>query len=215
MRDIDHHAQPVHLGDDLLAERRQAMPHPVIGCFAGVRVAQLAVAIVGQRHVAPAPVVELLHAAEIVGDAIAVLDAHERDLPSARVDPARIVRCIGDRDAVRRDLLRERMNGVELGGIRRVGPCESRRVERTLSHVDGKEDRVETARLHLREVDLRTQALCVVELTRLEVRRLDVHVGVEGHHPIVDGASPGRAGKARSGDGAEGKVVGTHAISGA
>ena len=115
MRDVDHDAESVHLGDDLLAERRQAVVQPPAVALAGVRVGELAVAVVRERHVARAAIVELLDAREDVGaERVAVLDADERDLLAAGGDPADVGGGQREPDLVRRDLLGEPVDGVEL-----------------------------------------------------------------------------------------------------
>ena len=62
VREVDHDADAIQLGDDLLAESlRPLCSHSPSG-FAGVRVGELAVAVVRQRQVAGAAIVELLDA---------------------------------------------------------------------------------------------------------------------------------------------------------
>ena len=75
--------------------------------FAGVRVGQLAVAVVRERQIARAAAVELLDAAEILAEGIAVLDTDERDFAARRIDLSRLGR--GQRQA---DLARARFCSV-------------------------------------------------------------------------------------------------------
>ena len=74
--------------DHLPAERRQAAPAPLVVGLAGVRIGELAVAVVRERHVAAAALVELLHPGDVGADRIAVLDADDRDLLAALRDRA-------------------------------------------------------------------------------------------------------------------------------
>src|SRR3954471_4978929 len=113
MRDVDHDPDAVHLGDRLFAERRQPVPLPALA-LAGVRVRQLAVAVVRERNVARAAIVELLDPPEVFADWIPVLDADERDLAPSRIDLARFCSRQRQADLVGRDLLSQPMNGVEL-----------------------------------------------------------------------------------------------------
>ena len=46
MRQVDHDADAIHLGDDLLAEIAEAVVQPLAVGFAGVRVGELAVPVV-------------------------------------------------------------------------------------------------------------------------------------------------------------------------
>ena len=80
VRDIDHHAEPVHLQHNLLAERREP-----IGIVRYTRLTLIARRVrpvervrPGQRHVAdPEPVVVAQQPERIV-DGVAALDAHQR-----------------------------------------------------------------------------------------------------------------------------------------
>ena len=56
---------------------REAIVVQIAGGFAGVRIGELAVAIVGERHVAAAAIVELFDALDVIADGIAVLDTDE------------------------------------------------------------------------------------------------------------------------------------------
>ena len=74
-------------------------------------------AVVRQRHVARAAIVELLDPRErdlLVAERIAVLDADERDLLAAGVDPADVGGGQRELDLVGRDLLGEPVDRVEL-----------------------------------------------------------------------------------------------------
>ena len=118
-------------------------------------------AVVRQRHVAAAAVPELLHAVEIGADGIAVLDADDGDLLAALRDAHDVGGGERQLDVVRRDLLRQVMDGVELrdGGL--VGAIVTGRLKRVgdlrrirLADVDDHERDVEAALLHLRQVHL-------------------------------------------------------------
>ena len=87
VREVDHEADAVHLGDRLLAELAQPVVQPLAVALAGVRVGELAVAVVRQRQVAAAAVVELLDARQVGADRVGVLDADQRHLAPRRRDP--------------------------------------------------------------------------------------------------------------------------------
>ncbi len=53
------------------------MPFPAVP-FAGVRIGELIVTVVGERQVAGATFVELFDAGDILAERVAVLDSHER-----------------------------------------------------------------------------------------------------------------------------------------
>jgi hypothetical protein len=69
---------------------------------------------VRHREIPPATIVELLDAVEVLADRIAVFDADEGDLAPAGVDFPRVGRGQGKPDLVRRDLLAQPMDRVEL-----------------------------------------------------------------------------------------------------
>ena len=187
--------EAVHFLNHLAAERRQPAPLPLVVGFAGVRIGELVVAVVRERHVAPAAVVELLDAFDVRADRIPVLDADHGDFLAALRDADDVGGRQGELDLVRRDLFREAMNGVELGDRRAVGALVSGReasgLRGSLPDVDDEERDVEAAFLHLRQVHLRRQPHGVVAVGR-EVLRIDVVVGVERDDAVVDGAGPCR-----------------------
>src|SRR6478672_9751746 len=73
VRDVHHHPEAVHFGDDALAHGGDAVLPQVAVALTSVRIRQLVVAVVGERHVAAAAVVELLDAAEVLADGVRVL----------------------------------------------------------------------------------------------------------------------------------------------
>ena len=88
VRHVDHHADAIHPGDQLLAEGAQAVPFRAV-IEGGV--ADVVVFRVRQRDVSNAALVEMLHVAEIVFEGRAVLDSQENRDPSAAkpsLDPA-------------------------------------------------------------------------------------------------------------------------------
>ena len=105
MRDVDHDAETIQLGDDLFAERRHTTPFPAVA-LAGVRVGELVVAVVSERQVARAAIVEFLDAGDFLAERIAVLDADERDFLALRVDSANVGGGERQLDLVRGDLAR-------------------------------------------------------------------------------------------------------------
>ena len=94
-----------------------------------MRIGELIVAVVGERQVARAAIVELFDTGDVLADRIAVLDAHQSGFFSLRVDPANVSRIQRQFDLVRRDLTGEAVNGVELFDGRLVGPFVSRGFE--------------------------------------------------------------------------------------
>ncbi len=79
MRNVDHHAQPVHLQNNLLAEIREAVVvlnlgvvdvAGGVGPFIGVRPRE--------RHVAHAQAVVIAQQVHVVLDRVSAFDAHER-----------------------------------------------------------------------------------------------------------------------------------------
>ena len=169
MREVDHDADAVELGDHLLAELAQAVVRPLAARLAGVRVGQLAVPVVRQRQVAGAAVVELLDALDRrrgIAERVAVLDADERDLLAGLVDPPDVGGGQRQLDLVGRDLFGQQMNGVELRDRLLVGVVVAFWGERALPDIDDEEGRIETARHHLRQVDLVAEVLRVVAFRR-------------------------------------------------
>jgi hypothetical protein len=73
MGDVDHHAEAVHFGDDLLAERAEA----VVEGFVGRGVGPLAIAAVRERHVADTLVRKSAEDGEVAVDHVAALDTEE------------------------------------------------------------------------------------------------------------------------------------------
>ena len=174
--------------DDLFAERRQAIPLPAVP-LAGVGVRQLAVAVVRERHVAAAAHVELLHPVDrgaFVTQRVTVLDPDQRDLLALRIDPPHVLSRERQLDLIGRQHFRQAMNRFEL--LDRLPICVgvTLRSELTLPDINDEEGSVETALLHLRQVDLVAEVLRVV-VGKSEVAWIDVVVRVEGDHPIVDG----------------------------
>ena len=94
-----------------------------------MRIGELIVAVVGERQIARAAIVEFFDAGDVLADRIAVLDAHQSDFFSLRVDPAHVGGVERQLDLVRRDLTGEAMNGVELFDGRLVGAFVSRGFE--------------------------------------------------------------------------------------
>ena len=133
MREIDHHPPFVRFGNHLLAELAEAVVQPLAVALAGVGIGELAVAVVRERHIAAAAIVELLHPLDVGADRIGVLDADQRHL-LARLRDARH---IGGRqrqfDLSGRDLLGQVMDRVELGHRLLVGAVIPFRRQRALS----------------------------------------------------------------------------------
>ena len=164
MRQIDHHAQAIHLGDDFAAQRRQSVVVEVALGFSRIRIGELAVAVVGQRHVSPAAVVELLHSLDIGPDGISVLHADDGDAEVLFVQREDVGGRQRQADVVGRDFFRQAMNGVELRDRLPVGVVITFRRQRALADVDDHERDIHAAFDHLRNIDLRREAHGVVAI---------------------------------------------------
>ena len=112
MRDVDHDAEAIQLGDDLFAERRQTIPLPAVA-LAGVRVGELIVAVMRERQIARAAIVKFLDAGDFLAERIAVLDADESDFFTLRVDSANVGGGERELDLVRSDLAGKALHRVE------------------------------------------------------------------------------------------------------
>ena len=74
MRDVDHHAEPVHLADDILPERGEA----VVGRFVGRGIGPVVVLVVREGHVPDAERGVDAQQPHVVVDHVATFHAHER-----------------------------------------------------------------------------------------------------------------------------------------
>ena len=129
VRDVDHDAEPIHLGDDLFAERREPIPFPAVA-LAGVRIGELIVAVVGERQIARAAIVEFFDAGDVLAERIAVLDAHESDFFALCVDSPNVARRERQLDLVRSDFAGEALDSVELFNGEFVGALVASGFER-------------------------------------------------------------------------------------
>jgi len=77
MRKIDHHAEAVHFRDDPAAQRRKSVVVEIALRFAGIGIGELAVAVMRERHVTPAAIIELLDTLQVEADGIAILNADD------------------------------------------------------------------------------------------------------------------------------------------
>ncbi len=194
MRDVDHDTETIHLGDDLFAEGRDTLPFPALA-LAGVGVAELVVAVVGERDVARAALVEFFHAAQIIAERITVLYAHERGFFAIGVNAANVRRARCYFNLFRRDRTGESVHGSEFFHCGLVSALVSRRLERVwiltfpgLTDVNDEEQRVEPAVGHVRQVELSCEALRVIALAG-QVFGLEIYMGVEDEDAIMDRAS--------------------------
>ena len=113
MRDVDHHADAVHLFDHAPAERREPSEGPLVRRLAAVRVGQLAVPVVRQRHVPRAAVVELANTSDrrrLISEGVPVFDADERHLLALCCNPVHVGRRQRELDLIVR-------LGYVLGGL--------------------------------------------------------------------------------------------------
>ena len=171
----------------LASELAEATMHPDVITLAGVRVRELAVPVVRERHVASAHPLEALDVREVSTDRIRVLNPNHRDLLSCGDDAPHVVRRQREFDPVRRDLLSEPMYRLELGQslLMRVGVALWGQL--SLAHIDDHPRHVEGAFLHVGKVHLRGKLHRVVALGG-EVRGADVVVRIERDDPLVDAA---------------------------
>ena len=173
VRQIDEHAEPVHLAHDLAAERRE----PVVLRAVERGVGPVERHVVGERHVARAHVVVEPQERQRVLDRVAALEAEERrDLPRLTLPLARasavgahcelgILRDHAPRDV---DLLE-----LDAGVARRARHRALRlvhRLARLAGDVDRPELRADVTRLEAREVGHARRSLA--EIVRLDVHRM-------------------------------------------
>ena len=97
MGEVDQHAHAVHLADDCLAERRQAIPLGIVGRAVG----DVAIGEVRERHVARAEPVELAERRQRTADLVPALDADQRGDFSFAMDADDVVGGVGHLEIVR------------------------------------------------------------------------------------------------------------------
>ena len=184
MRDVDHDAQRVGTGHGLAAE----IAHAGVAFASPLRLAaldvrrgagaQVIVAGVDQAQVARAARVGGVDAGQVVAERIAVLDAdHGREQAGGMV-VAHLLRRGRGPDPVRILLehhLDRRILALGLGNCIRI-PF---RRQRPLPHVDHEERGIQSAALHLAQVDLQRRFGANVETRLAHVVQRDVDVCVE------------------------------------
>ena len=142
--------------------------------------------VVREREVTRPVVGELLDVGDVVADAVAVLDAHQRDELAGLHDAANVGGCARDLDLVRRHLLGQLVHRFELGDVGVVGALEPfRREVVVLADVDAEKDAV-VAGLHLRNIHLPAQARDVVGRRVTHVAGVEIDMRVELDHAVVD-----------------------------
>ena len=154
VRDVDQHAEPVQLADDVLAEIGQAV---VLRRVAG-RVAPVGVDAVRQRQVADAEALVVAQDGEAVVDHVPAFHPHQRRELAGLVRRAHLGRRGRQHDLVR----------VLLGEAADVIDQDQRPLDRLgagdrAGHVDREERGVEAAFLDARQVDV----VAVLALDRL------------------------------------------------
>ena len=159
-----------------------------------MRVGELIVTVVGQRQIARAAIVEFFDAGDVLTERIAVLDAHEGDFFTLRVDSANVGGGERELDLARRDLAGKALDGVEflnreLVGALVTGSGERIRILRLpcLADVDAEEQRVEAAVDHIRQIELGFETLRVIALAG-QIGRSEINVSVEIDHLLVNSA---------------------------
>ena len=158
-------------------------------------VAKLVVAVVRERDVTRAALVEFFHARQIFAERVTVLDAHERGFFTLGVDAANVVGAQGQFHLLLRDLTSEAVNRVEFFHSGSVSPLVAHAFERVriltfpgLADVNDEEQRVETAVDHVGQIELGLAALGVVTLAG-QIFGLEIDVRVENEDAIMNRAS--------------------------
>ncbi len=132
VRQVDEHADPLHLGHHALARRAQ----PVVHGRVGRRVGPGHVRVVRERHVPHAERAHRAERAEGSADRVAALHAEERGDAAGRDDALDVVRGHGEREPVRVrgdeaahhvDLLDGGAHGIHAGQVRHPHGPELRR----------------------------------------------------------------------------------------
>jgi len=152
-----------------------------------VRVRELVVAGVREAHIPRPTLVELTHAREIGANRVPVLDPDHGDLATGLRDAPNIGRRLRELDLLRRNLLGQPVDRVELRDRLPIGVGIAGWRQRPLRHLNHEEGDVETAVAHLRQVRLRHKTTGVVAL-RCEVRRLEIDVRVDRQYAPVNRA---------------------------
>jgi hypothetical protein len=171
VRDVDEHAEAVHLPDQFLADLGQAV---VLGPIRG-GVGPLDVVPVGQRHVAAAELVEDAQRRRGLLDHVAALDADQRCDPAAPVDPFDVVGRPSQLELRLGADQAERDVEFAQGFVqRRVGPHrrrldENRPVLRADAALDQARHVRRKGRLDLREIHLRQVSLVGLQQVRRQV----------------------------------------------
>ncbi len=136
MRQVDQHADPLHLADHVPAEPAQPAGLRLVGS----RIGPADVGVVGQGHVPHAERVEHPQHAERPGDRVAALGAEQRGDPAGGEDLLHVVR--GQREPERSRVTRDHPAGqVDLLEHGRDRPVTGQRDR----HVDGPELRAHPA----------------------------------------------------------------------
>jgi hypothetical protein len=78
VRDVDHHAETVHLANDIFAERREAVVMFDLGIInVALRICPVVGVEVGEGHIANAEIVVVAEETEGIFDSMTAFDAHE------------------------------------------------------------------------------------------------------------------------------------------
>ncbi len=179
MRDVDHHTEPVHFADDVLAKRGQAVVRRLVGRGIG----PVVVLEVRQRHIANAERGEVPQLAHVVVDHVPALDAHQRrDLLLGGGTPD----LGGSRG--QHEIVGMSPHGFANGVDLIVGTLHRDRTGDIAGHPDREEQPVHPAVLHARDVDVAVAvALADVE-ARIEDHALrGIGVGIDDDRAAVNG----------------------------
>ena len=178
MGDVDHDPEPVHLPNRFPPQIAEPAVEPDAVPLSGIGVGELAVAVVGEGHVAAPELMKLLDAAQVQADGVGVLDADHGHLLAGSHDAAHVVGRVSDLDLVGRLLFRQPVDGPELVHGVLVSGRVAGIIQIALPRVHDEPGHIKAARIHLGQGDLGGEVHRVV-LFLGEVLGVDVVVGVE------------------------------------
>ena len=190
MREIDHHADAIHLGNDFPAEHAESVVRRILRRLTGVRVGKLVVAGVREPHIPRPSLEELAYARQVGADGISVLDPDHRDRAPGLRDAGHVGGRQRQLDLFRRNLLRQPVHRIKLRHRLAIGVRVARRRQRPLRHLHDEEGHVEASVSHLRQVRLRHKTTGVVAGGG-EMGGLEIDVRVDRQHSLVDRTRPG------------------------
>ena len=177
MRRIGHDTQPVHVLEQLLAQRTKPAITRLLRRV-GRTVGKLVMREMGKAHHPHAHVVEGLEQADILTQRIGIFDRHIDDPLARRRDRRGVLRlqCQREIGRVRRHHLADR-HAPHQREIARLGKPLDR--QRPLPRIDGPETAIQPALLHARQIDLGIVAMHAMFLVDRPVRQVERRGRVE------------------------------------